>query len=428
MGKHVPISASISSDLVEEPIFIYNSDPHNLVASFVRAPENLASQSKAKMKNSFHEIETTLKNKLGSILERLSQRHIRRESARFDMRQDDCDNENCASNQFLQMQKNQLIDLQVSLDRYCNVLPVFGFNSAKYDLNLIKSYLLPILAKERDIEPTVIKKVYQFISFKFGDIQLLDINFLGGATSLHSFLKAYKTSETKGFFPYEKLDHPDKMQNTELPPNGAFYSKLRSCNPLETEYTADVNLMKSGLTTEQAVVKLKLSKPPLTGIEFYQQLQQIWKQEQMSSFKNFLRWYNKENDVPTLETMQKMITFYHDKDIDMLKLGCTLPNLANICLHKPTAAKFYPFTEGVKDLLEKFRQDVVGGPSIVFTRRAVVDETFIRKSANICKSFVGIDARQLYPYSMSTHAYRSLYALGFGLRNEYIHTFTKQDP
>ena len=95
-----------------------------------------------------------------------------------------------------------------------------------------------------------------------------------------------------------------------------------------------------------------------------------------------------------------MIAFYHGKDIDMLKLGCTLPNLANMCLHKSTDAKFYPFTEGYKDLLEKIRDDVVGGPTIVFTREAVVNETFVRKSTNICKSIVGIDASQLYPYSM----------------------------
>ena len=76
--------------------------------------------------------------------------------------------------------------------------------------------------------------------------------------------------------------------------------------------------------------------------------------------------------------MQKKIAFYHDKDIDMLKLDCTLPNLANICLHNSTDAKFYPFTEGEKDLLEKIREDVVGGSSIVFTRKTVVDETFIR--------------------------------------------------
>ena len=65
------------------------------------------------------------------------------------------------------------------------------------------------------------------------------------------------------------------MQNTELPPYDAFYSKLCSCNPLESEYTDYVNLLKSGLSTEQAVVKLKLSKPPPTGIDNYQYLQQI---------------------------------------------------------------------------------------------------------------------------------------------------------
>ena len=151
------------------------------------------------------------------------------------------------------------------------------------------------------------------------------------------------------------------MQNTELPPYDTFYSKLRSRNLLEADCTDYVNLLKSGLTTEQAVVKLKLSKPPTTVIENHQYLQQIWKQEQMTSFKDFLRWYNKKDVVPTLEAMQKWIAFYHDKDIDMLKLGCTLPNLANICLHKSTDAKFYPFTEGNKDRLEKKPRDVVGG-------------------------------------------------------------------
>ena len=81
------------------------------------------------------------------------------------------------------MQKNQLIDLQEHLESYCNVLPVFGFNSAKYDINLIKFYLLPILNNERNMEPTVIKKANQFVSFTSGDVQFLYIaNFLGGAT------------------------------------------------------------------------------------------------------------------------------------------------------------------------------------------------------------------------------------------------------
>ena len=218
----------------------------------------------------------------------------------------------------------------------------------------MKSYLLPVLVNERNIEPTVLKKANQFISFKFGGFfQLLDIMiFFGGATSLDSISKAYKFSETKGFFPYEWFDHPNKLQNPQLAPYDAFYSKLRSGNPLETEYIDYVNFLKTGLSTEPAVIKLKLSKPPPTGIENYHYLQQIWKKEQMSWFKDFLRWYNKKDVVLILEAMQRKIAFYHVKSIDMFKLGCTLPNLANGCLHKSTDAKLYPFTKADKDLLE----------------------------------------------------------------------------
>ena len=107
------------------------------------------------------------------------------------MSQDDCDNVICASTQFLQIQKNQLFDLQESLERNCKVLPVFGLNGAKCDPNLIKSYFLPTLVNERDIKPTVNKKANQFISFKFADIQQLDtIKVLGGVISLDSFVEA----------------------------------------------------------------------------------------------------------------------------------------------------------------------------------------------------------------------------------------------
>ena len=251
------------------------------------------------------------------------------------------------------------------------------------------------------MEPTVIKKANQFVSFKFGDVQLLDImNFLVGATSLDSFLKAYKTAETKDFFLYEWFDCPQKKRNNELPPYDAFFSKLRNVNPLEKDYSDYQKLLSCELKTEEALSKMKLSKPPPSGEENFQYLLDIWNHENTCTIKDILRSYNNKDVVPTLKAMQKMVAFYHKKGIDMLKLGCTLPNLANICLHKSTSAKFYPFTQTDKDLLQKTREDMVGGPSIVFTRKAVVDETFIRDSGIICKSIVGIDASQLYPYSM----------------------------
>ena len=60
IGKHVPKLVSISSNLVEEPVLLCNSDLHHIVASFIGALEILASQSKAKMKNLFPDIETTI--------------------------------------------------------------------------------------------------------------------------------------------------------------------------------------------------------------------------------------------------------------------------------------------------------------------------------------------------------------------------------
>ena len=137
-----------------------------------------------------------------------------------------------------------------------------------------------------------------------------------------------------------------------------------------------------------------------TGYESYSYLQGVWENKNTQNFSDFLKWYNFKDVVQTLEAMQKMFEFYHNKGNDMLNFGCTLPNLGSLCLHKSTDSKLYPFTESDKDLLEKIREDMVGGLFIVFTRKAVVDQTFIRKSSTLYKSFVSIDASRLHPYSM----------------------------
>ena len=175
MRKHATISVSNFSNLVEGSTFLCISEPLHLIASFIDALENFVSQSKAKMENLFPIIDTTTKIKLGRILKKLTQRHVRREQLRrFDINQGDCGNKKCASTQFLQIQQKQSKQMQELFEQYCNVLPVIDFNSAKYDLKSFKTSLLPILVNERDIELTVIKKANQLISFKFCDNQLLD--------------------------------------------------------------------------------------------------------------------------------------------------------------------------------------------------------------------------------------------------------------
>ena len=120
------------------------------------------------------------------------------------------------------------------------------FQQCKIRFPFIQILSLRILVNERDIEPIVMRKANQVISFKFGDCQLLDLmNFLGGVTGLDSFLKAYKTSETKRIFLTKWFDHSGKMEHTQVPPFDAFYS-----------FFAAVTLLKANTRTMLTYWKL----------------------------------------------------------------------------------------------------------------------------------------------------------------------------
>ena len=179
------------------PIFLCKSSPRNFVESFIDAVKCLATQSKAQMKLKFLEVETAIKSKLTRTLESLNERRCRNQRV-FEIEdhcfEDDGEDKD-ASEQFLQTRKNQLIELQEHLERYCNVLPVFGFNSAKHDINLINYYLLPILNNEANMLPTVIEK----------------------KQALTRVSKIIIHQKLKVSFANEWFDCPEKMNNCELP-------------------------------------------------------------------------------------------------------------------------------------------------------------------------------------------------------------------
>ena len=72
IGKHVPISVSILSNLKSEPIFLCNCNPCDFVVSFLDVVEGLATQSETHMKLKFLEVETAIKSKLTRTLESLN--------------------------------------------------------------------------------------------------------------------------------------------------------------------------------------------------------------------------------------------------------------------------------------------------------------------------------------------------------------------
>ena len=145
IGKHVPISVSISSKLNDEPIFLYKKDPLKLIIDFVSKIKLLGEEKKLEMRTKFQDIEVAVNERMKKIFDRLNERHRNFSSKQIEYK-DECiedSDEADMSTQFLPIHKNQLIDLKQHLERYVNTLPVFGFNSGRYDLVLINSYLIP---------------------------------------------------------------------------------------------------------------------------------------------------------------------------------------------------------------------------------------------------------------------------------------------
>ena len=102
------------------------------------------------------------------------------------------------------------------------------------------------------------------------------MKFLGGATTIVSFLKAYKGSEKKDTFHTSGLIFITKiLDEQQLPSYDDFYSKLNYDNPLDKEYDGYRKLLNNGITEEQALKKLGLKTKPPTGLDNYNYLKFI---------------------------------------------------------------------------------------------------------------------------------------------------------
>ena len=95
------------------------------------------------------------------------------------------------STEFLRIQKKKkFINLKQPLECYLKFLAVFGFKCARYDLNLIESYLFRYLLWDSEIEQRVIKEANDFMLFKTGDVQFREaMKRLGQSTTLESLIK-----------------------------------------------------------------------------------------------------------------------------------------------------------------------------------------------------------------------------------------------
>ena len=105
-------------------------------------------------------------------------------------------------------------------------------------------------------------------------LRFLDVtNFLAPGFSYDKFLKAYECPQTKGFFHYEWLDTLEKLEHPSLPPHEAVFCTLKNKN--------------------------------ISG-EDYQYWEQVWSNNNIQSFLEFLIWHNNLDVQPFCKALEKL--------------------------------------------------------------------------------------------------------------------------
>ena len=190
--------------------------------------------------------------------------------------------------------KHHLYQLKQQLEQYLQELPVVGFNTGKYDANATKIDPFTRLVDSHKIKYTV-KRNNTFMCIKTEKLQFLDItNYLAPGFSYSQYLKAYKCTEQKGFFPYEWMASLDKLQVTALPAHETLFSTLKNQNISAEDYQLCLN---------------------------------VWQENDMQTMNDFLVWYNNKDVEPMLEAIDKMFQFNENRRIDMFKDGISVPGL-----------------------------------------------------------------------------------------------------
>ena len=127
----------------------------------------------------------------------------------------------------------------------------------------------------------------------------------------------------------------------------------------------------------------------------------------MQTFGDWLEYHNNLDVTSFLETLEKMKDFYTKLGIDIFKDAVLLPGVSMQYILRGTLRRRNPpelYALG-NEAYEMLKAAVVGGPSLVFTRKHIAGETRMRSHkcdlSRIVKRILGFDANSLYPSTMA---------------------------
>ena len=354
-ARHVPLSVSVASNVPgheDAQCYITNGDSDKLVADMMSHLHAVSDAAFESLKPSYE-----------SVLDKLKM--LKEE---WDSAEEECGLEEAESEANADESKtNPFNTLAGQLHGWLRQLPVIGFNSGKYDLNMIKRSFVPLLISNN---AAVIKRQNTYMCLYTDKLKFLDmVNYLAPGVSYAKYLTAYGCELGKGHFPYEYMDDLQKLEDRVLPPQSAFFSRLKNEGISDTDYAA---------------------------------CQAVWRDNGMETLREYLIWYNNRDVTPFLDAIAKQAGFYKHQNIDMFKDGKSVPGLSLLHLFNdlPNDTYFTVFNRTNSDLHELVKDNIVGGPAIIFHRYHEKDVTKIRGGGETCRSIVGYDANALYLWAI----------------------------
>ena len=292
IARHVPLSVSLASNVPghETPhCYVTDGDSDKLVGSVMSGLSTISDATFAMLLPSYDNVLNELE----------ARKEAWDEAERKALEEDESKQENDEELEMGEVKTNPYKTLIGQLLGWLHQLPFIGFNSGKYDLNVIKQFFVPYLLKpskhddnddkDEDIDEEdddddddetrfVIKRQNTFMCFRTKKLTFLDVtNYLAPGFSYDKYLKAYGCELQKGHFPYEYMDGIGKLEDIALPPQEAFYSRLKNEDISDDDYA---------------------------------RCQAVWRDNRMKSMRDFLVWYNNRDVVPFLEAIDKQFAFY----------------------------------------------------------------------------------------------------------------------
>ena len=380
-AKHIPVSVAINDNLTKKPSFIVEEDPKKLIKKFVVELLKRARQIEEKVESANYVL-----------------------GVRRKMNEDD-QGEQYGGYLINEARVKLSKETAKSYVNWVKQVPVFGFNSGRYDINMIKEYFVENLTSLSDVNVAKKENSYMFLSTP--NLKFLDIkNFLAPGLSYDAWCRAYGCELQKLSFPYEWFDSFQKLNHIGPVKYEEFYSSL-----------------KGGITISQ---------------EEYQNFCDEFHKRGCVTMKDWLKEYNLADVEPFIEALEKTREQYYPDEIDLLKDAVSIPGISmTYVLNKALKMKkksdpdlFAPGEpckcecssddcqkkgcEKCKEIrdnckictkneaYEMLTTGMIGGPSIVFCRHAEAGVSKIRshiyseEDAKTCRSVQGLDANSLY--------------------------------